>query len=108
MLAPPGLSNLQPAELLRAQGTFANPGAGVSTREQARQAAQDFESVFIAQMMEPMFQGLKTDGMFGGGQGEQVFRSLMIQEAGKDIARSGGIGIADQVYREILRMKGIE
>ena len=59
-------------------------------------------------MMEPMFQGLKTDGMFGGGQGEQVFRSLMIQEAGKDIARSGGIGIADQVYREILRMKGIE
>jgi Rod binding domain-containing protein len=76
-------------------------------RDAAKHAAEDFESVFIAQMMEPMFQGLKTDGMFGGGPGEAVFRSLMIQEAGKDIAKSGGIGIAPMVYSEMLKVQGL-
>lgn len=77
-------------------------------RAAARKAAEDFESVFVAQMMEPMFQGLKTDGMFGGGSGEQVFRSLMIQEVGKEVASAGGIGIADAVYGEMLRMQGLK
>ena len=76
-------------------------------REAARNAAQDFESVFVSQMMEPMFQGLKTDGMFGGGQGEAVFRSLMIQEVGKEISKSGGVGISDAVFGERLRMQGL-
>ena len=30
-----------------------------------------------------MFSGIKTDGMFGGGQGEQMFRSLMIDQYAK-------------------------
>ena len=77
-------------------------------REPPRKAPQDFEGVFVAQMMEPMFQGLKTDGIFGGGNGEMIFRSLMIQEVGKEVAASGGIGIADNVYREMLRMQGLE
>ena len=76
-------------------------------REATRNAAQDFESVFVSQMMEPMFQGLKTDGMFGGGQGEAVFRSLMIQEVGKEISKSGGVGISDAVFGEMLRMQGL-
>ena len=77
-------------------------------RDAARKAAEDFEGVFIAQMMEPMFQGLRTDGLFGGGNGEMIFRSLMIQEVGKEVASSGGIGISDSVYREMLRMQGLE
>ena len=76
-------------------------------RQAARKAAEDFEAVFVAQMMEPMFQGLKTDGMFGGGQGEAVFRSLMIQEVGKEISKSGGVGISDAVFGEMLRMQGL-
>jgi Rod binding domain-containing protein len=77
-------------------------------RDAARRAAEDFEAVFVAQMMEPMFKGLKTDGPFGGGNGEMVFRSLMIQEVGKEIASAGGVGIADSVYREMLKMQGLE
>jgi flagellar protein FlgJ len=77
-------------------------------KEAARNAAEDFEAVFISQMMEPMFKGIKTDGPFGGGNGEMIFRSLMIQEVGKEIAKSSGLGIADGVYREMLRMQGLE
>lgn len=84
-----------------------NPAEGVKTREAARAAADDFEAVFISQMLETMFQGLPTDGPFGGGHAEGVFRSLMVKEYGQQIAKSGGVGLADNVYREILKLQEI-
>jgi Rod binding domain-containing protein len=69
----------------------------------ANQAAQDFESVFLSQFLGEMFDGISTDGPFGGGQGEQMFRSLMLDEYGKQIAAQGGIGIAASVKRELLK-----
>jgi hypothetical protein len=52
-----------------------------------------------------MFAGVNADPVFGGGSGETVFRSLMLQEYGKVAARSGGVGIADSVYREMIRLQ---
>ncbi|MEE8549613.1 MAG: rod-binding protein [Alphaproteobacteria bacterium] len=78
------------------------------TAAEARKAAEDFEAFFLAQFIDRMFADLPTDGMFGGGQGEKVFRSLLSQEYGKVMARTGGVGIADSVYREILKHQEIE
>ncbi len=75
------------------------------TNEQIRAAAEDFEAVFLTQMVEQMFSGVSTDGMFGGGQGEKIFRSMMAQEYGKVMASNGGVGIADEVAREMLKMQ---
>lgn len=74
--------------------------------EQARKAAVSFESVTIGELLQPMFDTIDTSkGMFGGGAAEQQFRSLQVLEIGKQIANSGGIGIADSVYRQILAMQ---
>lgn len=70
-----------------------------------REAAEEFEAVFLAQMLAPMFEGLKTDEMFGGGPGEDIYRSVLVEEYGKAIARSGGVGIADAVQRELLNLQ---
>ncbi len=75
--------------------------------EEIRRAAVEFEAVFISQMLAPMFEGLESDEVFGGGPGEDVYRSLIVEEYGKAIARSGGIGIADAVQREILRLQEV-
>lgn len=69
----------------------------------AKKTAQDFEGVFLTQMLSQMFSGLSTDGPFGGGQGESMFRSLMLDEYGKQIAAQGGIGIASKVTAELLK-----
>lgn len=69
----------------------------------ARKAAQDFESVFLAQYLGAMFDGISTDPPFGGGQGEAMFRSLMMDEYAKSMAAHGGIGLADSVTRELLQ-----
>jgi len=74
----------------------------------ARRTAEEFEAVFLAQMLEYMVAGLDTSGPFGGGHGEEVFRSLLTQEYGRSIAKAGGVGLADAVQREILRLQEVE
>lgn len=70
-----------------------------------RKSAQEFESMLLGIMLEPMFSGIESDALFGGGHGEKVFQSLLIQEYAKSISANGGIGIADAVYKEMLKMQ---
>ena len=74
---------------------------------EARQVAEDFESFFLAQVLEHMFAGVPTDGSFGGGSAELVYRSLLNQEFGRALSRAGGLGIADELQREILKLQEI-
>jgi len=80
---------------------------GARGGERLREAAEEFEAVFLGRMLAPMFEGLSTDGPFGGGHAETVYRAMMVDEMGKSIARSGGIGIADAVYQELLRLQEV-
>ena len=87
----------------RAMGQLQAPMAG----DAVRRVAEEFEAVFIAQMMAPMFEGLETDELFGGGPGEDIYRSILVEEYGKSIARAGGIGLSDAIQREILRLQEV-
>ena len=60
------------------------------------------------EMLAPVFKDMETEGLFGGGSGEEIYRSMMVQEYGKAIARAGGIGIADSVQAEILKMQEMQ
>jgi len=80
-------------------------GSQDALKIRARKAAEDFEAVFLNTFVEQMFSGLKTDGPFGGGQSEAIYRSYLSQEYASELARSGGVGLADQVYSEILKMQ---
>lgn len=73
--------------------------------EEIKDVAREFESVFLSQMIKPMFQGIEPDPRFGGGHAEKVFRGLMIDEIGKEFARAGGIGIAEMVEKELIQMQ---
>lgn len=71
----------------------------------ARRTAEDFEAFFLSQTFEEMFSGIDPDPLFGGGSAEQAYRSLLFQEYGKAVATQGGIGLADSVQREILKLQ---
>ena len=89
---------LQPAEGIPLGGTPAKAAA-------VKKAAKDFEAMFMSSMLESMTAGVKPDKMFGGGQGEQMYRSMLNQEYGKAIASTGTLGIADAIEREMLKMQ---
>lgn len=97
-------SSIMPSSLV-AQNMVQNQTDNQSFMDKSRKAAEDFEAVFLTQMVEQMFENAGTGGFFGGGQGEKVFRSMLAQEYGKSMAANGGIGIADDVQKEMLRMQ---
>jgi len=74
---------------------------------QARKVAEEFEAVFISQMLKPMFQNIKVEEPFGGGQAEDMWRTMQVDEYGKAITKAGGIGIADSIFREILKAQEV-
>lgn len=83
----------------------ARAAAHAKKEEQIDALAQDFEAMFVAEMMKPMFEGIEVDPQFGGGKGEEVFRGLLLQEYGKIMAATGTLGIADAVKRQMLEMQ---
>lgn len=90
------------AQLRASQSGLNNSG---TNKAAAREAAEQFEAIFISQMLAPMFETIPTDSFMGGGHAEGVYRGMMVEEVGKEIAKQGGIGIADTVYREILKLQ---
>ncbi len=75
---------------------------------EARAVAQEFEAVFIGQMVQAMFAGIETDEVMGGGHAEEIFRSVLNEEYANAMVEQGGIGIADQVMREILKLQEVQ
>ena len=76
--------------------------------QESQHGLVEFEAVFLSEMLKPMFQGIETDGMFGGGKGEEVFRSFMLQEYGKIMSQTGGIGLADHVRDQIIQLQAAQ
>jgi|NOAtaT_7_FD_contig_51_395539_length_1886_multi_3_in_0_out_0_2 Rod binding domain-containing protein len=77
------------------------------TQDQIEKTAKDFESMFLSQMLEQMFGESVGSEMFGDEQTSEVYKGLVVEQYGKEIARSGGIGIADYVKKELLRLQEV-
>ena len=103
MSDPTALLSSTPSSL----GSTGAPAIGGNLDTSAAQkTGEDFEAYFLSQSFENMFSGVDADPMFGGGQSESIYRSMMIQEYSKVAARTHSSGIGDEVTREILRMQG--
>lgn len=82
----------------------AAPASGVVTARM-RETAEAFEASFLSQMLKPMFEGLSTEAPFGGGEAEGTWRGFLVDAMAKQAVRGGGIGLADQVVAQMLKMQ---
>ena len=95
-----------PVDVLRPPPAAPGPG---DTRERIKATAKDFEAAFLSIMFAQMFKGIDPGaGPFGGGQGETMFQSFLMDAFSKQMTRAGGVGLADSVQREMLKMQGLE
>lgn len=67
--------------------------------------AQELEGVFLNTLVSQLFSGIKTDGMFGGGFGEETWRSMQSEQYANLMAQNGGIGLADQIMADIIALQ---
>ena len=80
---------------------------GINNNEEVKKVADDFEAVFLTQMIQHMFSGIETNELFGGGHGEDTFKTLLFDEYGKTMSKAGGIGVSEHVQRELLAMQEV-
>ena len=85
---------------------FASSHSPLAPELKARQTAQEFETMFLEHTLDRMFQSDGAEGPLGdNGMGGDVYRSMLTKEYAGTIAKSGGVGIADQIYREIIKLQ---
>lgn len=73
--------------------------------EAAKKTAKDFEAVFLGQLTKLMLENVEP-GEFSGGHGEEIFRGVLAERIGDEIARKNGIGLAPAVFDQIIKMQG--
>lgn len=60
-----------------------------------REAAEGFEGIFMSMLVEEMMKGTQVS------EANPVYSGLMTQKLGDQLARSGGIGLADILERQL-------
>jgi Rod binding domain-containing protein len=90
-----------------------SPASGGAAIDKALEAkvksvAAEFESMILGQLLQPMFESLDSDGMFGGGSGERMFRPMLVEEYAKGLAKAGGIGLSEPLANEIIRLQTMQ
>lgn len=78
-----------------------------ATRDKAEalRQAQDFESVFIAETMKAMFEGVAIDPLNGDGNANQSWREMLVDEYAKSIEKAGGFGLAEPIAHQLLQIQ---
>lgn len=65
-----------------------------------RKASRDFESIFIARLLEPMIKSVSSSSQgnqFGGG----VMLNVAAEKMAESIAAKGGVGLGDMLYESL-------
>ena len=115
-LAPnPSSQTKTDSDMLHVRETVNRPVKGIPLRGNTKASeakieatAKEFEEHFIAQMMSTMFSTVDTSESLAGSDAEEVYQSMLENEYGKIVARSGGLGIADQVKQIMLQQQELE
>ena len=71
-------------------------------QKKTRAKAEEFEAMFLNSMFSQMTTGVKGEGPFGDTTGTGVWRSMLTDEYSKSFAKSGGIGISNDVFRSLI------
>ena len=107
MASPIGANPADLGASLSSLGGAASTKAVAALKGKSKAAAENFESMFLSNMLNEMFKGVDGDGPMGGAGALKVWRSFMIDQYAKTFAKSGGIGIAAKVYDTLLKQQGL-
>ena len=74
-------------------------------------ASQNFESMFMSQMMQFVWSGsgaMNADETFGGGHAEEMWRGMLVDQYGSIASKTGSLGLADKVKAEMIRIQSAQ
>lgn len=70
-------------------------------KDKLKAACQDFESLFVKQMLDSMRKTVTKSGLMDGGFGEEIYQDFLYDEYAKEIAQTANLGIAKMMYKQL-------
>ena len=104
----------QNAALLGLGQSTTPDGKTTPKAKKAWSAAQNFESIFIKNLLSQAFAGAKGDGPLGSGeadgknQGTDTWRDMLVSEYAKSTTKAGGLGISNNIYSELMKAQEVK
>ena len=71
--------------------------SATSSHDALKEVAIQLETTFLSEMLKSAGLG-NTQGVFAGGEGEDQFSSFLVHEQAEQLARAGGIGLAESIF----------
>lgn len=94
-----GIEGLNPLPLRKAAAE--QTPSKEADQAKLKTACQDFEQLFLTQMLQQMRSSIPKDGLLGGGQQEEMFNGMLDQERAKAWSQDGGIGLANLLFQQM-------
>ncbi len=95
-----------PSGKAQVQGTGARVADGSKIDKNSPLYAQcrDFESIFVKMMVKEMRSSIDKSGLVSGGWAEDIFQDMLDDNYSQTIAKSAGLGVADQLYKQLSKL----
>lgn len=72
------------------------------------EACEDFQSIFIKQMLDSMRKTVNKSGsLIQANQGEKVFEDMLYDEYSKNMSKSAGFDLADNLYKQMTFLQNL-
>jgi len=83
------------------------PTVAASPADPLARAARRFEAQALSALLRPVY-GEAAKGLLSGGPAEEQWRPMLIEHHARAWSNRGGVGLADTVYRELLRAQAAQ
>lgn len=79
-------------------------GKSLKDRASLKQACQEFEAIFIESMFKAMRKTIPDGGLFEKDHATEMYQAMIDQEIAANIAQHQGLGLADQMYKQMEKL----
>lgn len=80
----------------------------LSEKQKMENAAKEFESFFVYQMLEQTQPEVDVNSPFSGGVAEKAFRPILNEHIAKEIVESGGVGLRETIIKQMNKYQEVE
>jgi len=94
-----------PTQMAAARGAAPQRPAD-KDQEKLRGACQQFEAVFLAQLLQKMRETVPEDPILGDSRAKGIYYSILDWELAQQIARTQSVGIAEMLFHQLSRIEG--
>lgn len=74
-----------------------------SEDKKLRETCQEFEAIFIKQMLKSMKNTVKKSGLIKESMGEKLFDDMLYDEYATKMSKTSGFGVGEMMYKQLSK-----